>query len=147
MVLVFTPSVRPLWNGRLTAVVTAARSRPGRWGEGVHVRQVGGPGGLGPVLEPGVVSWVWLEQGGEREGQPGEAGHLRACGGQLAEQCFLLAAEGVWPGEREPGDVPGWQVRPVSLGAALGDVAVEQVQAPGVAQVADLGEQAQDRHG
>jgi hypothetical protein len=38
-------------------------------------------------------------------------------------------------------------VRPVSLGAALGDVAVEQVQAPGVAQVADLGEQAQDRHG
>ena len=25
LVLVFTPSVRPLWNGRVTAAVTAAR--------------------------------------------------------------------------------------------------------------------------
>jgi hypothetical protein len=37
-------------------------------------------------------------------------------------------------------------VRPVGFDAALGDVAVEQVHAVGLAQLADLGEQAQDRH-
>jgi hypothetical protein len=49
--------------------------------EGVDVRQVAGPGGLGPVLEPGFVGGLWLEQGGEGADEAGEAGYLGAGGG------------------------------------------------------------------
>jgi len=42
---------------------------------------------------------------------------------------------------------PEAAARPVSLDVALGDIAVEQVHAGGVALFADLGEQPLDRHG
>ena len=66
--------------------------------------QVAGPCGLGPVLEPGLVRGVWPEQGGEGADELGEVCHLGAGGGQPGEQRLLAVAEGVWPGEQEPGD-------------------------------------------
>jgi hypothetical protein len=75
-------------------------------GEGMNDRQVAGAGGLGPVLMPALMSGIWLEQGGERTDQRGEAGHLGACGGELASNaCWLeLKAAGC---EQEPGDALG----------------------------------------
>ncbi len=76
-------------------------------GEGVDAWQVRGLCGMGPFLELLVVSGIWLEKGGEGADEAGEAGHLGAGGGQLAEQRLLGVAERSWPGEQEPGDAPG----------------------------------------
>jgi len=75
--------------------------------EGVDVREIAGSCGLGPGREPGLVReiWpeIWPEQDGEGADEPGKAGHLGARGGQLAEQRPLAVAEGVRPGEQQPG--------------------------------------------
>jgi len=70
-------------------------------GEGMNDRQVAAAGSLSPVFEPGLVLRVWPEQGRERTDQRGEAGHLGAGRGQLAEQLLLARAEGGGPGEQE----------------------------------------------
>ncbi len=64
-------------------------------GKGVHVREFAGPRSLGPFAEFGLVRGVWPERGGEGADEPGEAGHLGAGGGQLAEQRPRSVAEGV----------------------------------------------------
>ena len=76
-------------------------------GEGVDVWQVCGARGADPFLELLVVAGIWREQGGEGPDEAGEAGHLGAGGGQVAEQRLLGVAERGWPGEQEPGDAPG----------------------------------------
>ena len=83
-VFVFTPSVRPLWNGRVTAAMAPrSRSRPRvkAWMFGRSQARA-----ICPILEPGLVRGIWPEQGGEGADEPGEAGHLGADGGQLGEQ-------------------------------------------------------------
>ena len=108
LVLVLTPSVRPLWNGRVTAAMAAVDVQVQAAGEGVDVGQVRGAavGRSSPGAWPSFAG-SGLEQGGEGADQAGEAGHLRAGGGQPAEQLLLAVAEGVWPGEQEPGDATG----------------------------------------
>jgi len=76
-------------------------------GERVDVREVAGLRGLHPFAELGLVAGIRREQGGETAYELGQVGHLRAGGGQLAEQRGLVVAELGGPGEQEPGDGPG----------------------------------------
>jgi hypothetical protein len=98
-----------------------------------------------PLLEPGVVALVGSQQGREGADQVGQGGHLGACAFEPGERLLLAACEADRPGEQEPRRPAGWQVRPVSLGAALVDVADEQVGAALVAELADLPQQLLDR--
>jgi hypothetical protein len=105
-VLVFTPSVRPLWNGRVTAAMTAcwSRSRP-------RVKACRCGRSLARAVRDQSVSAASLPGAGwsraaKETDEGGEGGHLRAGCRQLAEQWLLAVAERGGPGEQEPGDSP-----------------------------------------
>ena len=106
LVLVLTPSVRPLWYGRVTAAVAAWRSssRPRvkacRWGRSAARAAV-------IHAEPAVVARVWGQQGRELADEAGQGGHLGAGCGECRPAFLLAVGEAVGPGEQEPGGAAG----------------------------------------
>ena len=116
-------------------------------GEGVQVGQVGVPCLGDPDGEVLGVVVGGSEQGGEGADEAGEGGRLRAGGHEGVEELPLVVFELVGGGEQVAGETAWRDRRPVALDPALGDVAVEQVEAAGVAELSDLLEQAEDRDG
>jgi hypothetical protein len=70
--------------------------------------------------------------------------HLWAGRGELGEEACVLVPEVVGMGEQEAGQPSRGGEGPVAFGPALGDVAVEGVEAAGVALLLDLAEQLLD---
>ena len=107
LVLVLTPSVRPLWCGRVSAAVAAwmSRSRPRvnecTWGRSaarapvIHWRSLASLPGSGASRAAKDVM------------RPGQGGHLGAGAGELGERLVLAGGEAVWPGEQDPGGPAG----------------------------------------
>jgi hypothetical protein len=106
LVLVFTPSVRPLWCGRVSAAVAAWMSRSGpRVNECTWGRSAARAGD--PLAEPGVVARVGGQQGREGRDEAGQGGHPGAGCGELGERLVLAGGEVVGPGEQDPGGPAG----------------------------------------
>ena len=106
LVLVLTPSVRPLWCGSVSAAVAAwmSRSRPrvNEWTWGRPAARIGDP-----LPELAVVARVGGQEGGEGADEAGQGGHLRAGGLDVGECLGLAGREAVWPGEQDPGGLAG----------------------------------------
>jgi hypothetical protein len=107
VVLVLTPSVRPLWNGSVSAAVTAwmSRSRPL-----VKECRQGRSASRALVIQCWSPASFFLGRGqhlGEGADQGGQGGHLRAGGLEAGAGLGLAAGEAVWPGEQDAGSVPG----------------------------------------
>jgi hypothetical protein len=107
----------------------------------VQVWQVRGLDLGDPLGEAVVVAVCGGEKRGERAGEVGQRGHLWAGAGEGVDERPLMVFELVGCGQEVAGQTPGRQSRAVGFDAALGDVAVEQVEAAGVAQFPDLGEE------
>ena len=108
LVLVLTPSVRPLWCGRVSAAVAAwmSRSRPRvkecTWGRSaarapvIHCARrasLPGPGASRAAKDVTRLARAVIS---------GQAG----CG-ELGERLLLAGGEAVWPGEQDPGGPAG----------------------------------------
>ncbi|GAA2662587.1 hypothetical protein GCM10010307_81790 [Streptomyces vastus] len=109
--------------------------------------QVGGADLGDPVGELGVVALRLGQELRELAGETGEFGHLGAGFGKFPQECGVLVAQVLGAGEEEPGEALRGGHEPLALGAALGDVAVQQVEAAGVARLLDLPEQVLDGDG
>ncbi len=145
-VLLLTPSVRPLWYGSVTAAVAACDVEVEAAGEGVQMGQVGGAGVGDPlpelVLVAGVGGRAWRRRSGS--GWPGLSSpgrRRRAVRASRAARPVRLS--GLVSRIRVA--LRGDEVRPVGVGAALVDVADQQVGAARVAALADLPQQLLDR--
>jgi hypothetical protein len=110
------------------------------------VGQVTGADGCDPFGEFGVVAGGGSEKFGELVDEAGEFCHLRAGGGEVAEEFGVLVAQVVGAGQEESGQVARGDEGPVAFGAALGEVAVEEVEAAGVALLLDFAEELQHGH-
>src|SRR5690242_16111143 len=106
LVLVLTPSVRPLWCGRVSAAVAAwmSRSRP-RVKECRWCRSA--------ACAPVVHCWSLASLPGSGSGRAAKdvmrlarGGHLGAGCGEFGERLVLAGGEAVRPGEQDPGGLP-----------------------------------------
>src|SRR6202050_3562324 len=113
-------------------------------GEGVQVRQVSGAGVGDPLLELVLVSGAGGQHGGAGADQAGHGVHLLAGRREPCRRLALPVREVVRPGEQDLCCLAGRDVRPFGVGAALVEVADEEVGAAGVAALADLPQQLLD---
>jgi len=84
-----------------------------------------------PGGELGVVARSRRQEFGEVTDQAGEFGQFGACGHQFPQQRAVGITQPAGAGEQEPGQAAGCDDRPIALGPALGQVAVQQVEAAG----------------
>lgn len=144
LVLLFTPSVLPLWYGRVRAASTAARSfsRPR-----VKVCRWGRSSACAEVIH--VLSRTALPSTGSSSAvdEVGQSGHLMAGGAGGFDTFPLVVLEAVRAGEKEAGQAPGRKCGPVGLDTPLVDVADQQVRAARVAQLPDFPQEMGDGDG
>lgn len=82
----------------------------------------------------------------ELSGETGEFGHLGTALGELPQEGGVLVPQVLGTGEEEAGEAPRGGDGPVTVGAALGDVADQEVRAPGVTELPDLAQEVGDGH-
>jgi hypothetical protein len=138
LVLVLTPSVRPLWKGIVSAAAAAwmSRSRPRvkarTWGRSaaraVVMHSCSRPALPGSGTRRAAKPRIWLA----RALISGQAAWMRA------SVSAWPPVRRVGPGEQEPCGLAGRQVRPVAVEPALVDVADQEVGAAPVAALPDL---------
>lgn len=116
-------------------------------GEAVQVGQVSGPGVGEPGGEFGVVACGRGEEFGEDTDQAGEFSQFGARTHEFLQQRGVGLTQPAGAGEQEPGKTARCDDGPIALGPALGEVAVEQVEAARVTEFLDLTKQLEDRDG
>lgn len=107
LVRVLTPSVRPLWWGRMRPAVHGGAVEFEAVAEAVQVGQAGGAGCGDPLGELVVVDLGRGQECGELADESGECGHLRAGRGEEDEQVGVLGPQVLGVGEQEPGEAAG----------------------------------------